>query len=284
MTGRAQLIETETEILGDGPPITVPAFAGGRGPVRHFFGTRPPRSQVDDIGTGNGTASSHGNELASIRSEAPALRSGRMLTVVSVKQVHGTDVLVLDRPVAAGEVFPGGWDAIVTDQPGLLLTVRTADCVPLLLYDPQQRVVAAVHAGWRGAVGGIVPKAIETMRDRFGSRSTTLEVGIGPSVGPCCYEVDTPVLTQLREQFSEWRDVIEPNSPDSAMLDLRALVRRQAEHQGVQPGRIRAVRVCTMCHPGLFYSYRREGQVSGTMVSGIMLLGGGHPRERHSAS
>ncbi len=278
MTGRAQLIGTETDVLGDGPPITVPAFAAGRGPVRHFFGTRPPRSHSDDIGTINGTAAGLGDEVGPVRTEDVSPRRRRSLTVISVKQVHGSDVLVLDRPVEDGEVFPGGWDAIVTDQPGLLLTVRTADCVPMLLYDPGERVVAAVHAGWRGAVAGIVPRAIETMRDRFGSEPGVLEVGIGPSVGPCCYEVDRPVLTQLRERFSDWREVIEPTGTDRAMLDLRTLVRRQAEGRGVQPGRIRAVRVCTMCHPGLFYSYRREGQVKGTMVSGIMLLGGGYTR------
>ncbi len=283
MTGRAHLIGTETDILGDGPPITVPAFAGGRGPVRHFFGTRP-RPHAGGAGTSNGAAACLEGEDRHVRTEAVSPRSRRPLTVISVKQVHGTDVLVLDRPVADGEAFPGGWDAIVTDQPGLLLTVRTADCVPLLLYDPGRRVVAAVHAGWRGAVAGIVLRAIETMRDRFGCEPAALEVGIGPSVGPCCYEVDTPVLTRLQEQFPEWRQVVEPTSPDSAMLDLRALVRRQAERHGVQAGRIRAVRVCTMCHPGLFYSYRREGQVNGTMVSGIMLLGGGHRRSRRSPS
>lgn len=278
MTSRARVIGTETDILGEGPPITVPAFGGGRGSVRHFFGTRPPRARGGDPGARNGTAPGAEHEARGDGSGAVLPRGRRPLTVVSVEQVHGTDVLVLDRPVEDGEVFPGGWDAIVTDQAGLLLTVRTADCVPLLLYDPGQRVVAAVHAGWRGAVAGIVPKSIETMRARFGSEPAALEVGIGPSVGPCCYEVDAPVLSRLREQFSEWRQVVAPISPETAMLDLRALVRRQAEREGVQPNRIRAVRVCTVCHPGLFYSYRREGQVNGTMVSGIMLLGGGHTR------
>ncbi len=283
MTGLARIIAAETDILGDGPPITVPAFAGGRGPVRHFFGTRP-RPDAGDPGTSNGTAAGVEEEDRGDRSKAVPQRRRRPMIVVSVKQVHGTEVLILDRPVGDGEAFPGGWDAIVTDQPGLLLTVRTADCVPLLMYDPGRRVIATVHAGWRGAVAGIVSRTIETMRDRFGSEPAALEVGIGPSVGPCCYEVDAPVLAPLRDRFSEWRQVVEPTSPDTAMLDLGALVRRQAERAGVQPHRVRAVRVCTVCHPGLFYSYRREGKVNGTMVSGIMLLGGGHTRSRHSPS
>lgn len=274
MTGLTQVVAAETDILGGGPPITVPAFAGGRGPVRHFFGTRPQRPHAGDPGASNGTAVSVENEDRRDRSETGSQRSRRPVTVVSVRQVHGAEVLVLDRPVVDGEVFPGGWDAIVTDQPGLLLTVRTADCVPLLLYDPGPGVVAAVHAGWRGAVAGIVPRVIETMGDRFGSEPAALELGIGPSVGPCCYEVDAPVLTQLRAQFPEWRQVVEETGTETGMLDLRALVRRQAEREGVQSDRIKSVRVCTVCHPELFYSYRREGRVNGTMVSGIMLLPG----------
>ena len=77
--------------------------------------------------------------------------------ILSVKQVHGTDALIVDRPVEEGDAFEGGWDALVTDQPGLMVTVRTADCVPVLLYDPERRVVAAIHAGWRGGSGAGIP-------------------------------------------------------------------------------------------------------------------------------
>ena len=129
--------------------------------------------------------------------------------------------------------FEEGWDALVTDQPGVMVTVRTADCVPVLLHDPVQRVVAAVHAGWRGALAGIVPKTVALLVSRFGATVERLRMAIGPSAGPCCYEVDEPVLARLREAFPEWRAVVEPRGAEKAHLDLRALVRRQGLADGL---------------------------------------------------
>jgi YfiH family protein len=224
--------------------ITVPAFAKAGNGVRHFFGTRRQSGGADH----------------------PDAK-----VVVSVKQVHGTDVLVLDRPVARGEAFAGGWDALVTNQPEVLMTVRTADCVPVLVHDPVHGVVAAIHAGWRGAVEGIIPRTLSTMTQRFGSEPRWIRVGIGPSVGPCCYEVDEPVLERLRQRFPDWRTVVRDTGRGRAILDLRSLVRRQAEATGVPQQAIGTVNVCTACHPHLFYSYRRDGTAKDTMVSGIML-------------
>ena len=213
--------------------ITLPAFAGWRDGVRHFFGTRHDPRDVGALGSGD----------ESVR------------CVVSVTQVHGTD-------------------ALVTDQAGVLLTIRTADCLPVLVHDSARNVVAALHVGWRGAIAGIVPKSLSLLHQRFGSTPESLQIGIGPSVGPCCYEVDEPVLSRLRAGFRDWRSVVGDAGPNKAMLDLHALVRRQAQGAGVDGDRIRSVRVCTACHPDLFYSYRREGTVKGTMISGIMLTRG----------
>ncbi len=234
-------------------PITLPAFAAGG--AAHFFGTK---------------------HVAGF-----AGRGVRPRTVVSVKQVHGTDTLIVDRPVETGAHFEGGWDALVTDQPGVLLTIRTADCVPVLLHDPIRGVVAAIHAGWRGAVAGIVPRTIAAMRRRFGAELGSLRVGIGPSAGACCYEVDEPVLGRLREGFHGWPSVVRRHRPGRGMLDLRELVRRQATDLGLRPERVAAVNLCTICHDGLFYSYRREGTARGTMVSGIMLTD--RPRTKRKA-
>lgn len=195
-----------------------------------------------------------------------------MRAVVSVTQVHGTDVLVLDRPVADGQAFDGGWDALMTDQPGVLLTVRTADCVPVLIHDPVHGIVAAVHAGWRGAVAGIVPKTVAAMATRFGSRPASLRVSIGPSAGSCCYEVDEPVLSRLRASYADWQGLVQETGPGTARLNLRGLVRGQAQSAGVREDGIHSVSLCTICHPALFHSYRRDGTVRGTMVSGIMLV------------
>jgi YfiH family protein len=194
--------------------------------------------------------------------------------MVSVKQVHGTDALVVDQPVQQGATFEGGWDALVTDQPGVMVTVRTADCVPVLLHDPGRRVVAAIHAGWRGAVAGIVPRTVALLVDRFGATVEGLRMAIGPSAGPCCYEVDEPVLSKLREVCPGWESVVKPVAANKAHLDLRAFVRLQALTDGLQTERIAMVNACTICQPDVFFSYRRDGVVKATMVSGIALLPG----------
>jgi YfiH family protein len=237
------------------PVITVPAFASSRGGVHHFFGTRRHAETLAlDIGV-------------PARGQDPKGR-GWML---SVKQVHGTDALVVDRPILDSDRFDGGWDALVTDQPGVTVTVRTADCVPVLVYDSRRRVVAAIHAGWRGAVADIVPKTLALMHHRFGSSVADLRVSIGPSAGSCCYEVDGPVLHQLRAGFEEWPSVVRGCDGDKAHLDLRGLIRRQVERHGLDSTQVSVVNLCTICHDDLFYSYRREGRVIGTMVSGIAL-------------
>ncbi|MDP9132366.1 MAG: peptidoglycan editing factor PgeF [Nitrospirota bacterium] len=237
--------------------ITVPSFATDDDGVEHFFGTRLSSVSVTP-GRLTSIHSRHRDRVAKV--------------MISVKQVHGTDVLVVDQPIRQGDSFEGGWDALVTNQPGVMVTVRTADCVPVLIHDPAQRVVAAVHAGWRGAVAGIVPKTVALLVSRFGATADGLRMAIGPSAGPCCYEVDEPVLARLREVFPGWRTVVKPEGARKAYLDLRAFVRRQGLADGLQAERIVTVNTCTICHPDLFFSYRREGVVKSTMVSGIALV------------
>lgn len=236
--------------------ITVPAFASAGSGVRHFFGTRRQAPSLTvEVGI----------PIQRLR----GIPSSTWL--LSVKQVHGTDALVVDRSLSSEDRFHGGWDALVTDQPGVMVAVRTADCVPVLVHDPKHRVVAAIHAGWRGAVAGIVPKTIALMETRFGSDATQLRVSIGPSAGPCCYEVDEPVLDRLRGGFRDWEKVVGGHRSGKAHLDLKALIREQVRASGTSADAITAVNLCTICHEDLFFSYRREGKVIGTMVSAIGL-------------
>jgi YfiH family protein len=192
--------------------------------------------------------------------------------LLSVKQVHGTEALIVDRPLTRADRFEGGWDALITNQPGVTVVVRTADCVPVLVYDRRRKAVAAIHAGWRGALAGIVPKTIQAMVSRFAIQVCDLRMSIGPSAGPCCYEVDQAVLEPLRRGWHDWPALLHDDRGAKARLDLKALVRRQSVEAGIPPERITVVNVCTICHPALFYSYRREGRVNGTMLSGIALV------------
>ncbi len=236
-------------------PLTSASFGKSARNVSHFFGTR--HGPQDEGGHG---------ERGTVRAAEPDYP-----VVVSVRQVHGTDVLVVDRPLKVGERFLEGWDAVITNQAKTLLTIQTADCVPVLVADAARGLVGAVHAGWRGAVHGIVTNGIRNMVERFGADLASLHVVMGPSVGPCCYEVDTPVLERLRPHGPDFSTILTRTGPRTGQLDLKALIRRQVLSLGIAGAHIHAVDLCTMCRPDLFFSYRRDGNVQGTMVSGIMV-------------
>jgi hypothetical protein len=233
-------------------PISVPMFSHGVSGVEHYFGTKEePGPVMSRVGR-------------------------RALRVVSVNQVHGTEVLSIDRPITDWAGFETAtlstsYDAIVTNQPNLLLSVQTADCVPVLFLDEARRVVAVAHAGWRGTLAGIVTKTLAVMQDRFRCHTRTIRVAIGPSIGLCCYEVDEAVLVPLKRAIPFWSDVIEKVSGARAHLDLRRLNRRQLELAGIPSSRIETVNLCTSCRPELFHSYRRDGKGLGRMTSGIGL-------------
>lgn len=256
--------------------ITLSSFASKGDGLHHFFGTRhvaqlPPGEHGDRAVS---SAAQHLTYQARSRTDSPLADVVGECRFVAVKQVHGTDVLVVGDQLPSHEVLEQGWDALITDKPGLCLTIKTADCVPVLLFDPVRRVVAAIHAGWRGTLSQILPKTIEAMSERYGSLPQAIRVAIGPSAAPCCYEVDEPVLNRLREVCPDWSLVVSEADEHRAKLDLRQLVRRQGEGAGVPARQISAADHCTICEPDLFYSYRREGSVRGTMISGIALATG----------
>ncbi len=197
--------------------------------------------------------------------------SARFPHIVSLQQIHSTRVVVIDRSVEAGVLSAGEGDALVTDQPELLLVVRTADCVPVLMLDSKAGVIGAIHAGWRGAVGGVVRETIQTCLAQFGSEVTHLHVAIGPSIGPCCYEVDSQVIEPLRRHYPDWLGVLQDITAEKGMLDLKKLIWHQILACGVPEHQVEQIEYCTRCREDLFFSYRREGKVNGTMMSGVML-------------
>jgi YfiH family protein len=208
------------------------------------------------------------------------------LQLVALKQVHSDIVRVFDSP--PGQPCRG--DAAATNEPGLLLGVQTADCVPILLVDPKKRAVAAVHAGWRGTLQRIVTKVIGKMAMHFGTKPTDLLATIGPSIGGCCYEVGTEVAVEFQSQFpnaSEWFDELrtgdEPNPlqwlnmappghqppPKNVLLDLRKANRSQLLDAGPIAQNVWVSDLCTACRRDLLFSYRKEGARSGRLISVI---------------
>jgi purine-nucleoside/S-methyl-5'-thioadenosine phosphorylase / adenosine deaminase len=208
------------------------------------------------------------------------------LTLVPLKQFHSD--LVHFFPAAPAQPCRG--DASSTNTPSLLLGVQTADCVPILLVDPKNRAVAAVHAGWRGTLARIAEKTVGQMQMHFGSKPADLLAALGPAIGPCCYEVGAELVTRFTSQFahaSDWFDEPrtgeEPNplqwlnmappghqpAPKNVRLDLRKASRAQLLAAGLRDKNIFVSDLCTACRPDLFFSYRKQGTLSGRLLSVI---------------
>jgi YfiH family protein len=184
-----------------------------------------------------------------LRELMPACRT------VCLRQVHSDSIVQADE-VEDG-LFPEA-DGVVSSDGAVALCIRTADCVPVLMWDDHAGVIGAVHAGWRGLALGIVGKAVNALRSMGCS---SVHVGLGPSIGPCCYEVGPDVTAALGVEPVRSRR----NLPS---VDLHAVARSQAAAAGVLPECIHEVNACTCCTPS-YFSYRRQGPASGRNISVI---------------
>lgn len=181
------------------------------------------------------------------------------------RQVHGSEVLVVDSSMPDGVEA----DAVITNERNLLIGVSTADCVPVLLYDPVKGVIAAAHAGWRGTIANIVGKTVARMRDAFGSDPSDILAAIGPSISPEAFEVGTEVS-----------DVFVQNGYESCVLggyskphvDLWSVNEQQLVQQGVLSKNIDQDAICTFFNCDKLFSARRLGIKSGRIVTAIMLI------------
>jgi len=208
------------------------------------------------------------------------------LTLVSLHQIHSDVVRSFDA--APSKQHKG--DASTTSRPGLLLGVRTADCAPVLLVDPKKRVVAAIHAGWRGTLARIVTKTIGHLQMESGSRPQDLLAAIGPTIGGCCYEVGTEVASAFAAKFPnacdffdelrtgdepnplQWLNMMPPGHqppPNKVLLDLKKANRAQLLEAGVREENIFVTQLCTSCDVDRLFSYRKEGPSSGRLMSVI---------------
>lgn len=174
----------------------------------------------------------------------PGVRS-----LATAKQIHSDRILLVESAGPQGE-----GDALISNAPGIGLAIRTADCLPILIADPKNRAIAAIHAGWRGVVSEIASKAVDAMRQQFGSDPKDLVVAIGPGIGGCCFEVGPEVSAQFG--FS-----------GRTKIDLVETTCRQLGRNGVRMGQISAAGLCSCCNPELFESYRRDREAAGRMVS-----------------
>lgn len=183
----------------------------------------------------------------------------------------GLDELAIPRQVQGNTVkrvfIQGGYDncdGLITNSYGVFLTISTADCLPVFLFDPILKSIGAVHAGWRGLLLNIIPNAINMMWKEFQSFPENIKVFIGPAAGVCCYEVQDDVASKFPDEIRI--------SSMKKFLDLKLLAKKQLINSGVNEKNIEVSEYCTICHPELFHSYRRDRERAGRMMGVIGLV------------
>lgn len=193
--------------------------------------------------------------------------------MVCAAQVHGGVAEAVDASDAGrgaiehADSIPDA-DALVTATPGLLLALFYADCVPVLLADPERRVIAVAHAGWRGLAANVIGNTVTVMRERFGAEPSALLAAVGPCIGPCCYEVGTEVA----EAFPEETHTI-PGQP-RPHVDLAQAAARHLRAAGVPAGSITVSGECTACLPGHYFSHRGDNGKTGR-IAALMAIAAG---------
>lgn len=196
--------------------------------------------------------------------------------MVAGQQVHGRAVRVVketDRGRGAevyGDAFPET-DALVTGVPGVLLSSYYADCVPVMILDPVKKAAGLVHAGWKGTAGGIAAAALKAMEETYGTDPGSCLAAIAPSIGPCCYEVDSPVVLSFREKGFNPDPFLKPKGSGRWNLDLPGANRATLLEAGVKAANIAVTDLCTCCSRELFFSYRGQSGQCGRMAS-LMVL------------
>jgi len=236
--------------------------------TRHEGVSRPPYNSLN-LGT---TTQDQLHNVEGNRSLLTRAFGIAQEALVTVRQVHGSDILVIDEPNEDYSHFLTlESDAIITNQSGVMIGVCVADCAPILLLDPEKRVIAAVHAGWQGTAAGLVSKTVAGMRSLFNCDPGTLQAAIGPCISKCCYEVDAPVRQAFAQSQVPWEICAEPNGAGKWQLDLAAANRELLLLAGVPDSAIQVSGMCVSCQRERFFSYRRDGGETGRQMGFIML-------------
>ncbi len=190
----------------------------------------------------------------------------RQNKVATIKQVHGGGVAVLDKPTW----FNYEADAMITNKRDLLLIINTADCLPILFYDPVKNLIGAAHAGWRGTVASIARNVVTALKDNYSSKPEDIKAVIGPGIAGDCYQVDDKTIQEFRD--ADFPDsVYTPDGSGHFLLDNLKANLFVLEQAGVLAENILSLELCTHCDRDLFYSHRRDGRARGSHWAGIRL-------------
>ena len=261
---------------GEVPYYSFPAF--DRVPfVRHGFSTRLGGVSAGKFASMN-LSFTRGDDDAAVRENfrrfctAVGVETERVVVSAQTHTVNVYNATASD--CGRGITRERGYtdvDGLITDEPNVVLCTQYADCVPLFFVDPVRRVVATSHAGWRGTVGGIGQVTVERMARDYGCQPSDILVGIGPSIGRCCFEVDTPVIDEFAKLPFFDGDCYTDDKNGKYHIDLWEVNRRFLLEAGVQADAITVTDVCTRCHPDKLWSHRYCGNDRGSLAAFIAI-------------
>jgi YfiH family protein len=198
-------------------------------------------------------------------------------SLTTARQIHDSHVKIVSEGARGkGSTNDQGVmdsaDAMVTNVPGVCLMVLSADCVPLLMFDPAKAVIGVVHAGWKGTLRLIARNTVEVFQEQFGSAPRDIHAAIGPSIGPCCFEVGPEVISQVKDCLETSQACIgKKHGDERGYFDLWTANLRQLVQAGIPEKNIEVARVCTYDHGDVFFSHRREGGKTGRFGAGILI-------------
>lgn len=187
--------------------------------------------------------------------------------IFSGKQVHGTEIAVIDH---LDKIDIGEKDGLITNLKGVVLSTYHADCVPIYYYDSDKAVIGMAHAGWKGTLNNINQSIIEKMTELYGSNPYNIKVGIGPSIGPCCYEIGHDVMDLFKDKYPENGDIFTLKE-EKIYLDLWKVNEKNLLNLGIKKENIYLSEECTSCNVDKLYSYRRESGTKNRMIGAITL-------------
>jgi YfiH family protein len=237
----------------------------GHGFVSRKGGVSP--APWESLNQGGGLGDSRENVIEN-RKRAFESIGRRVESLYDVWQVHSADIVVTDspRPLDADHVKA---DAIITSNPEVTVFMRFADCVPILMYDPQKKIIATVHAGWQGTVKKIVERTVCYLDEKFAVDPASIVAGIGPSIGPCHYQVGEDVVTSVKREYpGDYQSLIHEKQ-NALYLDLWKTNELQLRNKGVKC--IEVAEICTACDTDAWFSHRVEHGRTGRFAAALFL-------------
>jgi hypothetical protein len=236
--------------------------------TRNGGSSRPPYNSLN-LGFGSGDQRSQVEANRAVVARSFGLEPHLFLTV---KQVHGSEILVIDQPNPEVSHFQRvESDAIITNQRNILLGILVADCFPVILYDRNKHVAAVIHLGWRGTAAGLLERTVMAMCEIFGCQAADISAGIGPGIAAHNYEVDRPVRDCFRQGTGHWPRIAREVSLGHWQLDLQQSIALQLDAAGIARAAVDTVAECTCCHKETFFSYRRDQGKTGRQMGFVLL-------------